>query len=79
MPPGRPKKSKRGSPRCDIDPKLTKVARRKQLRIQNQLKKSTECNPSNRYQGIDDDVNTQQETEYEADKNEDEREKIYHR
>ena len=75
MPPGRPKKSKRGNPSCDVDPKLAKVCRRKQLRIQNQLKKSTECNPSNKYQGRDDDVNTQQETECEADKNEEERKK----
>ena len=75
MPPGRPKKSKRGNPSCDVDPKLAKVRRRKQLRIQNQVKKSTEYYPRNRSQGIDDDVNTQQETECEADKNEEERKK----
>ena len=75
MPPGRPKKSKRGNPSCDVDPKLAKVCRRKQLRIQNQVKKSTECYPRNRSQGIDDDVNTQQETEYEVDKNKEERRK----
>ena len=69
------KKSKRGNPSCDVDPKLAKVSRRKQLRIQNQVKKSTECYPRNRSQGIDDDVNTQQETECEVYKNKEEKRK----
>ena len=63
MPPGRPKKSKRGNPSCDVDPKLAKVCRRKQLRIQNKLKKSTEYYPRNWSQGIDDDVNTQHDNQ----------------